>query len=74
MPIVSIHIARGRTIDQKRALVEAVTQAVESTISVKPEWITVIIEEHDRENWATGGRLHIDTFGVGCGSDGTTAT
>jgi 4-oxalocrotonate tautomerase len=74
MPVVNIHIAKGRTIDQKRALVEAVTKAVESTLNTKAEWITVIIEEHDRENWATGGRLHSDRFGSGCGSDGTTTT
>ena len=70
MPIVSVDIARGRTIDQKRALVEAVTQAVVSTLDVKPEWVTVLINEHERENWATGGVLHSDKLGSGCGKQG----
>ena len=70
MPIVTVNIARGRTIDQKRSLVEAVTQAVVSTLDVKPEWVTVLIDEHERENWATGGILHSDKLGPGCGKQG----
>lgn len=71
MPIVTVNIARGRTIDQKRSLVKAVTQAVVSTLDVKPEWVTVLINEHERENWATGGVLHSDALGPGCGKQGT---
>ena len=71
MPIVTVSIARGRTIDQKRSLVEAVTQAVVSTLDVKPEWVTVLINELERENWATGGILHSDKLGPGCGKQGT---
>jgi 4-oxalocrotonate tautomerase len=67
MPIVSIKLAKGRTIEQKRNLVKAVTDAVVSTLDVKQEWISVLIEEFDRENWATGGDLHIDKYGSGCG-------
>jgi 4-oxalocrotonate tautomerase len=31
----------------------------------------VLIEEFDRENWATGGELHADKFGEGFGGKGT---
>ena len=65
MPVVSIQIARGRSVEQKRALVQAVTQAVVSTLEVEPEWVTVLIEEFARENWATGGVLHSDKYGPG---------
>jgi len=41
-----------------------------STLDVKPEWIPVLIEEFDRENWATGGQLHSDKFGEGFGKKG----
>ncbi|WP_321493979.1 4-oxalocrotonate tautomerase family protein [uncultured Desulfobacter sp.] len=67
MPIVSIKIAKGRSTEQKRKLVQAITDSVVSTLDVKPEWVTVLIEEFDRDNWATGGELHIDKFGAGCG-------
>lgn len=71
MPVVSIQVARGRSVEQKRALVQAVTQAVVSTLEVKPEWVTVLIEEFPRENWATGGILHSDIYGPGSSKDGT---
>ncbi|WP_459916323.1 tautomerase family protein [Desulfocicer niacini] len=37
MPIVSIKIAKGRPIEQKRKLVQAITDSVVSTLDVKQE-------------------------------------
>lgn len=71
MPIITIKIAKGRTIDQKRKLVDRITESVVSTLDVRPEWVTVLIEELERENWSTGGELHIDRHGAGCGKTGT---
>ncbi|MDA8159212.1 MAG: 4-oxalocrotonate tautomerase family protein [Desulfobacteraceae bacterium] len=67
MPIVSIKIAKGRSIEQKRELAKAITDAVVSALDVQPEWVSVLIEEFDRENWSTAGELHVDKFGVGFG-------
>lgn len=71
MPIVTIKLAKGRTVEQKRNLAKAVTNAVASAIDVKSEWVTVLIEELDRENWASGGQLHSDKFGEGFGKQGS---
>lgn len=71
MPIITVKLAKGRSTAQKRALAKAVTEAVVSTLEVKPEWVSVLIEEFDRENWATGGELHADKFGKGFGGKGT---
>lgn len=62
MPIVTIKIAKGRSVDRKRKLAKAVTEALVSTIDVRPEWVTVVIEEFDRENYATAGELHSDKY------------
>ena len=70
MPVITIRIGKGRPIDKKRAVAEAITKAVAETLDVRPEWITVLIEEYDRENWATGGQLHADKFGPGYGKTG----
>jgi len=51
--------------------VKAITDSVVSTLGVKPEWVSVLIEEFDRENWSTGGELHSDKFGSGRGCSGT---
>lgn len=67
MPIVTIQLATGRSMDQKRELVKAITDSVVAILDVKPEWVSVLIDEFERENWATGGELHLDTFGAGYG-------
>lgn len=67
MPIVTIKIARGRAIELKRDLATAVTTAVSTTLAIPPQVVTVLIEEFERENWASGGELHIDKFGPGYG-------
>ncbi len=71
MPIITIKIAQGRSLDQKRELVKSVTAAVVKVLAVEPEWVSIIIDEYDRENWATGGELHADKFGKGSGKTGT---
>lgn len=60
MPIVTIKIAKGRTVDQKRALVRSVTDAVTDSIQVSPDKVWVHINEFEKENFATSGQLMID--------------
>ena len=67
MPIASIKLAKGRSIEDKRKLVKVISDAMVSALDVKPEWVSVVLEEIDRENWSTGGMLHIDKFGPGFG-------
>ncbi len=45
MPVITVRIAKGRPIEKKRALAEAVTKAVADTLGVRTEWVTVLIEE-----------------------------
>lgn len=66
MPVVTIHMEKGRPIEIKRALTDAVTKAV----TCHPKWVTIIIDEVERENWAVGGRLQLDKFGPGYGRAG----
>lgn len=55
MPIVTIKMLEGRTDEQKRNLVEQVTQAVSETVSAPKENITIIIEDMKKENYASAG-------------------
>ena len=71
MPIINLKMAKGRTKQQKQAFVEQVTAAAVETLGVEAEWVTVVIDEYERENWASGGTLHSVKFGAGFGSDGT---
>lgn len=65
MPIITVKMAKGRTVEQKRVLVRALTKVAVETLDAREEWVTVLIEEYesDRGNWAVGGELLIDTLG-----------
>ncbi|MFJ7736296.1 4-oxalocrotonate tautomerase family protein [Lysinibacillus sp. NPDC097287] len=71
MPIISVKMAKGRTVAQKQLFVEAVTREAVQTFNVKEEWVTVIFDEYERENWASGGEVHAVKFGEGCGKEGS---
>lgn len=71
MPIINVKMARGRSLEQKRELVRAITEDVVKVLDVNPEWVTVIFDEYERDNWATSGELHVDRYGPGCGRQGT---
>jgi 4-oxalocrotonate tautomerase len=58
MPVVIVKMLEGRTIEQKRGLVEAVTEAVMKHTGAPADAIDVIIEDHPRGNWAKAGKLY----------------
>ena len=60
MPEISIVALEGRTVDQKRALVKDITDAVIRHFKVKPDAVTVIIHEMSKENIAKSGKLFAD--------------
>lgn len=52
MPLVDISIARGRTPEQLRDLIDKVHTAVEQSVGAAPENITVIVREVEPACWA----------------------
>lgn len=60
MPFVTIEMVEGRTLEQKRALAEKITQVVAETVNVPPERVHVFIEDLKKENYAHSGKLLID--------------
>lgn len=70
MPIITVKITKGRSIKQKQEFAKSITNEVERIFKVNKDWVTVVIEEHDRENWASGGELHILKYGQGFGETG----
>jgi 4-oxalocrotonate tautomerase len=57
MPVVTIQMSKGKTLEQKRRLAEEITATITSTLGVDPDWVTILIEELDRENIAKSGKL-----------------
>ena len=62
MPTVHIEMFSGRDVETKRKMAAAVTEAITSTCNVKPEAVTVIINDMEPENYANAGVLRIDTL------------
>lgn len=60
MPIVQIDLLEGRTHEQKKLMVEKVTQAIVETTGAKPENVSIIIRDMDHGNYASGGVLFSD--------------
>jgi 4-oxalocrotonate tautomerase len=60
MPVVTVETWEGRTVEQKRALVAAITDAMETHFETKRENTHVIIHDIPKESWGRGGRLSID--------------
>ncbi len=60
MPIVVIHMAEGRTQEQKKNLLQALTRAVNETIDAPVSSIRVRIEEFSPDEYMIGGELMSD--------------
>ena len=60
MPIVQIHLIEGRTVEQKRALVQKVTTAVCESVNVTPEAVKIILSDMAKHDYAIGGVLKLD--------------
>ena len=57
MPTIRVELLEGRTAEQKKALVTALTQAVVQTLGSKPESVDILLFDIKRSDWATGGEL-----------------
>ncbi len=60
MPLVIIEADEGRTIEQKRALVKDITDAVCKHFKAPPEAVTILIHDGKKENRAKAGKLAVD--------------
>jgi 4-oxalocrotonate tautomerase len=65
MPIITVKVGPERTVEQKRALVRALTKVAVDILEAEEEWVTVLIEELGHGNWAVGGELLSDRYGAG---------
>jgi 4-oxalocrotonate tautomerase len=57
MPVITIQMYEGRTIEQKKELAAAITEAVVRIAKTTPEATEIIIHDVPRHNWAIAGKL-----------------
>ena len=57
MPTYRVEMIEGRTIEQKKKLVEAITRVSVEILGGTPDTVDIVITDVKRENWATCGKL-----------------
>ena len=57
MPTYHIEMFEGRSVEQKKKLVQEITRVTVEVLGGSPDSIDVLITEVKRENWATAGKL-----------------
>lgn len=60
MPLIQINMAKGRTDEQKRALLTAVTDAVHTSIDAPLDSIRVWVAEFEPTEYMAAGELMAD--------------
>ena len=60
MPTYHIEMMEGRTVEQKKKLVEEITRVSVEVLGGTPEMVDILITYVKRENWATGGKLWLE--------------
>lgn len=64
MPVVTVQLWTGRSLDEKRALVRAITDAMVEHAGARPDALHVILDEVDPQNWGLGGVIGPDRTDV----------
>ena len=64
MPTIRVELFEGRTVEQKRALAQALTEATVRTLGGSPDGVDVVFFDIARQNWSTGGVLWSDKGGA----------
>jgi len=60
MPIIQVHLIKGRTVDQKRKLVTSITDAVVKSLGVKDQDVRIILQDMAKDDYAVAGVLVAD--------------
>ena len=60
MPVVTVQMWSGRSVEQKRKLVAAITEAMVQHAGCKPDHLHVIIQDVPKDSWGRAGRLGVD--------------
>lgn len=55
MPIIEMHLVEGRTVDQKRRVAVAMTEAIVRELGVPATTVRILITEHGGDDFSVGG-------------------
>lgn len=64
MPQVTVHFLKGRTTEQKRRIIERITDTLVEEAGSRREMVQVTFLEVTKEDWGRGGLLGMDRTDV----------
>jgi 4-oxalocrotonate tautomerase len=60
MPVIQITISLGRSVEQKRELIEVLTKETARIMKTQEEKVRILIYEVSKENWGNAGIIGLD--------------
>lgn len=60
MPLITVQLFEGRSVEQKREFAKALTEASVRVLGIDPGAVDVVFSDVKRSDWATGGVLWSD--------------
>jgi 4-oxalocrotonate tautomerase len=60
MPVVEVHMRTGRSAEDKRRLIESITDVITQVLGANRERVVVLLDEIDPRSWGQGGRVLAD--------------
>lgn len=64
MPTLRVELFEGRTVEQKRALAQALTEACVRTLGGSADAVDILFFDIAKHDWSTGGTLWSDKLGA----------
>jgi 4-oxalocrotonate tautomerase len=60
MPVIQITISQGRSVEQKRELIEVLTKETARIMKTQEEKVRILTYEVSKENWGNAGIIGLD--------------
>ena len=60
MPIVTIKLIEGRSVDEKRKMAKKITEAIVEVTKIPQDAVEIIFHDMKKENYSKAGVLAID--------------
>jgi len=60
MPIVTIELIEGRSVEQKREMAKKITETITEITKIPKDAVEIIFKDMKKENYSKGGLLAID--------------
>lgn len=60
MPVIQIDLLKGKSVEQKRALVEKITTACVDALQCPQDAVTIVLRDMEPTDYSVGGTLFAD--------------